>query len=108
MAKRKKYRFIITKYKGHYLYFDLDTLKLDGMVVDNVYDDYRVTKRNEVYVRYSYSELEDWYGDIGPQFRTVKEDSYEGKLILETSDKELFINTFYELTGIKPEVQEGW
>lgn len=107
MAKRRhNYRFIITKYKKKYLYFDMDSFSMDGMTIDNIYDGYRVTKKNEVYVRYSYNELEDWYADIGPQFRTVKEDSYEGKLVLETSDKEQFVNTFYELTGEKPEVQE--
>ena len=104
--KRDKYRFVITKYKGNYLCFDMCSYRMDGMTVDNVYDGYRITKKNEVYVRYSYNELEDWYADIGPQFRTIREDSYGGKLVLETGDKELFINTFYELTGVKPEIQE--
>ena len=109
MTKRRKtYRFVITKYKKKYLYFDMDSFSMDGMTVDNVYDGYRITKKNEVYVRYSYNELEVWYADIGPQFRIVREDSYVGKLVLETSDKEQFITKFYGLTGIKPEVQEMW
>ena len=104
--KRNKYRFVITKYKGHYLYFDMDSFSMDGMIINNFYDGYRVTKKNEVYIKYSYNELEDWYADIGPQFRTVTEESYGGKLILETNNKEQFITKFYGLTGIKPEIQE--
>lgn len=109
MPKKKyNYRFVITKYKKKYLYFDMDSFSMDGMVITSDYDGYRVTKKNEVYIKYSWDELEDYYCDIGPCYNTVKEEIYQGKLVLETSDKELFINTFYELTGIKPEVQEGW
>lgn len=109
MAKKKhNYRFVITKYKKKYLYFDMDELEISCGRIDDVYDGYRVTKKNEVYIKYSWQELEDYYCDIGPCYKDIKEEYYRGKLILETSNKEQFINTFYELTGIKPEVQEGW
>ena len=108
VKRRKTYRFVITKYKKKYLYFDMDSFRIDGKVITSDYDDYRVTKDNSVYIKYSWQELEDYYCDIGPCFKDIKEESYRGKLILETSDKELFINTFYNLTGEKPEVQEMW
>lgn len=107
MAKRRKtYRFVITKYKKKYLYFDMDSFSMDGMVITNDYDGYRVTKKNEVYIKYSWQELEDYYCDIGPCYKDIKEELYRGKLILETSDKEQFIAKFYSLTGEKPEIQE--
>lgn len=107
MAKRrKKYRFVITKYKKKYLYFDIDSFSMDGMIITNDYDGYRVTKNNEVYIKYSWPELEDYYCDIGPCYKYIKEESYQGKLVLETNNKEQFINTFYELTGVKPEIQD--
>lgn len=106
VKRRKTYRFVITKYKKKYLYFDMDSFSIDGMVITSDYDGYRVTKNNEVYIKYSWQELEDWYGDIGPCYKYIKEESYKGKLILETSDKEQFITTFCELAGEKPEIQE--
>lgn len=104
--KRCNYRFVITKYKKKYLYFDMDSFSIDGKVITSDYDGYRVTKNNEVYIKHSWQELEDWYADIGPCLKDIKEESYRGKLILETSDKEQFITTFYNLTGEKPEVQD--
>ena len=104
--KRKTYRFVITKYKNHYFYFDMEEIEIDGFEVNNKYDGYRVTKKNEVYIKYSWQELEDWYADLGPCYTNIKEEYYRGKLILETSNKDQFITKFYGLTGKKPEIQD--